>query len=184
VPSPVRSLLAASESRDRNSKHRAASKQFHLLALHVDSATTAAALAPHSIFPPKHRHQLRQSLPISLRQKRAIRIALPIKLHQGREVFLEKWQEHRCRTRFKEKRIGKNILRACCTSRFYQSLQVARPVRNLGQHRSAVYPRTHTCQIQLPNRLHPQIRTRRPRLHADQDAAPAAPAYEPVPYPS
>src|SRR5713226_6169803 len=118
-------------TRSMNVESRAISKQLHLLDFHKHAATAAHVLAANSVFSPKGRQQLRQPLAVSLRQKCPIGITRPVKLHQVRKVFFEKRQEYRGGARFQEKRIGKDPLCSCFARGFYQSLKVARPVRDL-----------------------------------------------------
>src|SRR6202790_1765525 len=111
-------------------------------------ATTAArTLVPNAILSLKGRNQLRQPLPVSFWQKCAPLIALLVVIDQGREVLRQKWQEYRRRARLEEKRTGKDPPRARFARRFHQSLKVARPVRDLRQHRRADHTRVHARKI-------------------------------------
>src|SRR5258708_26106395 len=109
----------------------------------MNATTAVLMLVPHAILSPKRRHQLRQALPKSLRQKCPLSITRPVKLHQVREVLFEKRQEHSRRARLEEKRIGKDPPPARFARGFYQSLNVTGPIPALRQHPCANYAPAH-----------------------------------------
>src|SRR5580693_2608854 len=71
------------------------SKQLHLRRLKLRAATAPRVLISDLVFPPQRRHQQRQALRISLRQKCAALITLLVAVDQGREVLRQKRQKNR-----------------------------------------------------------------------------------------
>ena len=104
--------------------------------------------------------ELRKMFCVSGWEEGSVAIALAVVFDQVREALLKEREEHRCRTRFQEKRIGEDVIGAGLGSGADDRFEVSGRIGNPREDGRTADADTQAGVAQRPNGIKAEIRTR------------------------